>query len=119
MVYLIAHNAQFDYQTLGSPQQIKQICTLALAREAWPSLDSHRLGALMYFLDPSNAKARLKEAHSTEADVQLCATLLERLVTELKLDSFEGLWKASEEAKKIKSFTFGQHKGKPLLKLRL
>lgn len=119
MVYLIAHNAQFDYQTLGSPQQIKQICTLALAREAWPSLDSHGLGALMYFLDPSNAKARLKEAHSTEADVQLCATLLERLVTELKLDSFEGLWKASEEAKKIKSFTFGQHKGKPLLKLRL
>ena len=118
MVYLIAHNAQFDFETLGSPQQIKQICTLALAREAWPSLDSHKLGALIYFLDPSNAKARLKEAHSTEADVQLCATLLERLVTELKLDSFEALWKASEEAKKIKSFTFGQHRGKTFAEVK-
>ena len=40
MVYLIAHNSQFDFETLGSPQGIKQICTLALAREAWPTLDS-------------------------------------------------------------------------------
>jgi exodeoxyribonuclease X len=118
MVYLIAHHSQFDFETLGSPQAIKQICTLALAREAWPNLDSHKLGALMYFLDPLNAKARLKEAHSTEADIQLCATLLERLVTELQLNSFETLWKASEEAKKIKSFTFGKYKGKTFAEVK-
>jgi exodeoxyribonuclease X len=118
MVYLIAHHSQFDFETLGSPQAIKQICTLALAREAWPNLDSHKLGALMYFLDPLNAKARLKEAHSTEADIQLCATLLERLVTELQLNSFEALWEASEKAKTIKSFTFGKYKGKTFAEVK-
>ena len=71
-----------------------------------------KLGALIYFLDPSNAKARLKDAHSTKTDIELCASLLERLITVLKLGSFEALWEASEEARKIKSFTFGQYKGK-------
>jgi exodeoxyribonuclease X len=52
--YLIGHNIDFDWQAIGQPE-VKRICTLALARKAWPELDSHTQSALLYFLERSTA----------------------------------------------------------------
>jgi exodeoxyribonuclease X len=112
-VYLIGHNIDFDWAAIGQPD-IKRICTLALARKAWPSLDSHSQSALLYFVDRANAREKLRSAHSAEADIRICATLLEHLCRELNITSLEALWQASEHARLPSHMTFGKHKGLPL-----
>lgn len=116
--YIIAHSAKFDFETLGSPSGIKLICTLVLARRTWPSLDSHKLGALIYFLDPTHAKDRLKDAHSTAGDIKMCATVLEHLAATMNINDVEELWRASEDARKISIMPLGQYKGKLLSEIK-
>lgn len=52
--YLIGHNIDYDMDVLdraGVPtQNIKRICTLAMARYIWPSLKTHTLNALAYYV---------------------------------------------------------------------
>jgi len=70
--YIVGHNVDFDWRAIGEPK-IRRICTLALARKAFPSLDSHTLGALTYHQYPAPmARRMLKDAHSAAADVDLC-----------------------------------------------
>jgi len=108
--YLIGHNIDFDWQVLGQPA-VKRICTLALARKVWPNLDSHSQSALLYFLDRKNAREQLREAHSALADVHICGKILEAICTELKINSVEDLWVASEKARMPTHMPFGKHKG--------
>jgi exodeoxyribonuclease X len=60
---VVGHSVDFDWRAIGEPN-VKRICTLALARQAWPDLDSHSLGALTYYLnDHRRARELLKGAH--------------------------------------------------------
>lgn len=111
--YLIGHNVDFDWQVLGQPP-IKRICTLALARKVWPHLDSHNQSALLYHLDRQHAREQLRNAHSALADVGICAKILEAICTELRIDTAEALWIASEKARMPTHMPFGKHKGIPL-----
>jgi exodeoxyribonuclease X len=111
--YLIGHNIDFDWQVLGKPN-IKRICTLALARQVWPNLDSHSQSALLYHLDRQHAREQLRNAHSALADVGICAKILESICAELQIDSVEALWIASEKARMPSHMPFGKHKGIPL-----
>jgi len=115
--YFIAHNCQFDYGALGSPEGIKQICTLALARKYLPELDSHSQSALTYYFFRNEAKEMLKQAHSALADVTNLHKLLIRM-RELEIwprcKNWEELYLLSEQAKIPDSWTFGKHKGKLL-----
>jgi exodeoxyribonuclease X len=111
--YLIGHNVDFDWNVVGSPD-VRRICTLSLARAVWPELESHSQGAILYFLDRKNAKERLQNAHSASADIQICATILEHICRERRIDSLEVLWQTSEDARIPTHMPFGKHKGMPI-----
>lgn len=108
--YLIGHNIDFDWKVLGSPD-VKRICTLAMARHIWPDIDSHKLGALTYMLWPETAKTLLREAHSADADVNLCCAILAHMCKMIRPASIEALWEFSEKARVPTVMTFGKHKG--------
>ena len=111
--YLIGHNVDYDWNIIGQPN-IKRICTLALSRKAWPTLDSHTQSALFYFLSRSNARETLKNAHSALADVKICAVILLNVCDALNISSMDDLYTASEAARIPSHMTFGKHKGMPI-----
>lgn len=113
--YLIGHNIDFDWKALGSPD-IRRICTLALARSVWPNLDSHKLSALMYYVTGVNATTRemLRSAHSAQADVVFCRTILHEIIRETGVQNLQELYTLSEEARLPKIMTFGKYKGRPI-----
>lgn len=114
--HLIGHNIDYDWKALGRPA-VKRICTLAMARAAWPQLDSHSLAACVYYVKGATAATRelLKGAHGAATDVGLVALILPTLMEELgEPTSIEALWRASEDARIPKIITFGKHKGKPI-----
>jgi exodeoxyribonuclease X len=51
--FVIGHNVDYDWEVMGSPSDVYRIDTLALARGAWPDLDSYKLGALTFHLFPA------------------------------------------------------------------
>ena len=108
--YMIGHNVDYDWNIVGQPN-IKRICTLALARRAWPTLDSHTQSALFYYLSRSNAREVLKNAHSALADVKICAVILQSACEALNISNFEDLYKISEQARIPTHMPFGKHKG--------
>lgn len=117
--YIIGHNVDFDWKVLRQPN-VKRICTEALARSLLPTLDSHRLGALLYHFCPDTAKDWLKNAHSAGTDVEICECILNDLLILLEenrdnpIESSEELWQISEAARIPKVMTFGKHKGTPV-----
>lgn len=116
--YIIGHNVDFDWKVLGQPN-VKRICTQALARHLWPNLDSHKLGACLYHVNPEDAKALLKNAHDAEADCCACLSLFLSIVdrlktTGLKASTAERLWLISEAARIPKIMAFGKYKGEPI-----
>ena len=111
--YIIGHNIDYDWTVVGCPN-IKRICTLALARRVWPNIDAYSQSALLYYLDRENAKQILKNAHSAEADVNICAKILSEICKSLNVKSMESLWSLSEEARIPSIMTFGKHKGLPI-----
>lgn len=109
--YLIGHNIDFDWDLAGRPD-VRRICTLALARSLWPTLDSHTLGALIYALrPPARARELLEDAHSAVVDVDNLAIVLREICLELQPKSWRELWLMSEEARIPKVMAFGKHKG--------
>ena len=131
MEYLIGHNVDFDWKAIGSPH-IARICTVALARWLWPNLDSHSLGALIYFLFPQDqARALLQHAHEADQDVFLCALVLQHFLHAQPANSWHDLWLMSERARIPTHLSFGkygpfsdwakangQKKGMPIAELR-
>lgn len=107
--YIIGHNIDFDWRAIGEPK-IKRICTLALARKAWLSVDSHSLGALIYHLyPPAMARDLLRNAHDAGVDVNLCARVLAALVDIFYPRDWAHLWEISEQARVPTHFTFGKY----------
>jgi len=111
--YLIGHNIDFDAGVIGQSdnQCIKRICTLALARRAWPELGSHTQSALMYLLYRPYAREKLKNAHNAQADVLICASILKYLLKFFQIESIEQLYSTSEAARIPTHMPFGKHKG--------
>lgn len=116
--YLIGHNVDYDWQVIGSPD-VKRICTLALARAIWAGLDSHRLGALIYFLRPAFAREELTmRSHSALMDAEHCWDVLWAIRSNLaSLASWEALWEASEVARVPTAMPYGKHKGLEIAKV--
>jgi exodeoxyribonuclease X len=111
--FMIAHNVDFDWRMLGSPPAIKRICTLALARLAWPTLDNHQLGTVIYSLyPPEAARDFLRNAHAAGDDVINLARVVRALVDHFGARSFAHLYELSEDARVPRYITFGKHKPK-------
>jgi exodeoxyribonuclease X len=115
--YLVGHNVSFDAEAIKAPPSLKTICTLALARKAWPTLDSHKLGALIYHLYPHGmAREMLRKAHTAFADVGLLGRLLFALTDIFQPRDWEHLYQISEVARVPTVMTFGKYgpaDGKP------
>lgn len=112
--FIIGHNVDYDWQVSGSPQ-VKRICTLALAREYLPDLDSHTQSALIYHFSKLDAKYLLTDAHSALADVHNCRLILEQLLKIIgPISTWEELWGLSEKARIPKVMPFGKHKGEQI-----
>ena len=114
--YIIGHNVDFDWEVAGKPN-VKRICTLALARQVWPTADSHKQLALVYMLSPKRAQDWAHGAHSAGTDVKMCGFLLWAICRELGVTSLEELWAASEVARVPTIMPFGKHKGDPISSL--
>ena len=113
--YWIGHNIDFDWRALGSPP-VKRICTLAMSRALWPGMDSYTLTAMMYFIKGATPATReeLRSAHSAEADIDFCETLLQTIMAVTKTRELEALWELSEESRIPKVMTFGKFAGPPV-----
>lgn len=109
--YLIGHNIDFDWKVIGEPP-VKRICTLALARRAWPDLDSHTQSALLYHLDRTNARETLRGAHSAAVDIRICLRILEQTLFIFgRPATWADAWAISEQARIPRVMAFGKHKG--------
>ena len=112
--YLIGHNVDYDWAVAGRPP-VKRICTLALARGFYPELDSHSQSAFIYFIRRSEARERLRNAHSALADVHNCHLILHHLIERAShIQTWEDLWRLSERARIPRVMPFGKHKGQPI-----
>jgi exodeoxyribonuclease X len=113
--YLIGHNIDFDWKAVGSPD-IRRIDTLPMARKLWPELDSHKLGALMYFIHGATSQTRdkLQSAHSAAADVGFCIDLLSVIIEKTGINTLRELWLYSEQARIPDIMPFGKYKGQPI-----
>lgn len=112
--FIIGHNIDYDWQVLGSPAEVYRIDTLALAREAWPGLDSYKLSSLIYYLnEPAEARGMLKAAHSAVADLAFCYAVFGAAIRQIgaPIASWGDVWRLSEYARTPKTMPFGKHKG--------
>lgn len=117
--YMIGHNVDYDWEVVGKPE-IKRICTLAMARTFWPTLDSHSQSALMYYTYGEEARPMVLGAHKAEQDVwnltQLWGKLfLPEILRRLgPLTSWEQVWALSEDCRIPRIMTFGKYKGQSI-----
>jgi exodeoxyribonuclease X len=93
---------------------VKRICTLALARSLWPTLDSHTQSALLYYFERDTARDQLRNAHSALADVWICSKIVGQIIDKLHPASLDALWEMSEKARIPTIMPFGKHKGEPI-----
>lgn len=114
--YVIGHNIDFDADALGGMPGVKRICTLAMARFAFPDFDSHKLTALylaFYGVSVETVKA-IKSAHNALIDVWLCCQILHH-VSGVQIgesdDWAERMWLISEQARIPRVMAVGKHKG--------
>lgn len=113
LIYLIGHNVDFDWSVMGKPP-IKRIDTLALCRALYPDSDSHKLGAMYYYIFGTTDLTRddLSGAHAAADDVFFCRRILLAIIEKVGITSLEALWKLSEESRIPTKMTFGKHRGK-------
>lgn len=119
--YLIGHNIDFDCGVLVNAQcdlnQIKRICTLALAKHFYPDIENHQLGTLLCAFHQSIAKKNLKNAHGARFDVWFTYLILRTICIEQNIKSMEQLHQISEQARIPTVITFGKYKGTKIAEL--
>lgn len=112
---ILGHQVDYDHKVIGSPK-VRRIDTLAMARKVWPTLDSHKLGAVLYHIrDPEGARAMLKDSHSALQDCRNCLVVL-RAICEIvgPFTTWQAMWEYSEEARVPETFYFGKHKNEKI-----
>lgn len=129
--YFIGHNVDYDVDnirsSLDSAFTAKNICTLALSRLAFPDVDSHKLGALAYFMLEEGLlpecysekvwEEHIEGAHGAGADVHMTSGLMCLIRDHLKLETWEEAFQASEVARIPTKMAFGKHVGEDIRKM--
>ena len=117
--YIIGHKVDFDIEAIGfgEAEDIRRICTLAIARKHFPELDSHTQSAMIYYFFPeAEAREMIKNAHRASDDVANCQQLLWKLQNVIlekgiSFNTFEEMWAESERCRIPDTITFGKHAG--------
>lgn len=124
--YLIGHSIEYDYKNirpaLGNKPQPKLICTNAIARVAYPDIDSHKLGAIVHYAMfnsigdmakrtvRTEVKKLLKNAHEAQADVSMSLWVLKVCAAKLKIYGWQQLHELSELALMPSIMPFGKYR---------
>jgi exodeoxyribonuclease X len=120
--YIIGHNVDFDCKFIGEPTA-KRICTIRLAKLAWPKttsgVTSYKLTNLIEHFLP-NGKDLTKEAHGALADCYLTFILLDEILKRFpRVTSWEELYQLQattakaapkKAATKLEVMPFGKYK---------
>ena len=123
--YLIGHNIDYDITAINragtDTTGIKSICTLAMARHIWPTLEAHNLTALAYHISSDRKATRrgLRSSHSALTDCQTTLSLLLKIVREKGFQTFEEIYQFSEIARIPTHIFYGKHRGKAITTLEL
>lgn len=106
----VGHSIDYDWQAVGSPANVRRICTHAMGKRAWPELDSHRLGAiLIHLLGAEKALPLLREAHQAEVDATNNIELVRALAREWDIASWEEFYDLSEHCRIPLEMGFGKY----------
>lgn len=106
----IGHSIDYDWKAVGSPTNVRRICTYAMAKRAWPDLDKHSLGAiLVYLLGPVKAFPMLKHAHQADTDAANTLELVKALAKEWDIASWDEFWDLSETCRLPETMQFGKY----------
>ena len=114
--YLIGHNVRFDWRVIGKPSA-KLICTVRLARLAFPEWDRYgQSRCIEQLIGVNDAKAMTAKAHDALGDARMCHMLYlaccERL--EVEYTDFKTIHERVNSAIPTKRMPFGKHKGKKI-----
>lgn len=114
--YIIGHAIDYDMDALfraGQSTCANRICTLAIMRYLYPNLSSHKLGVLCYRFSENLSETRdiLKNAHNALADCYATQLLVEHIVKQQEIKTFEELYQLSETARIPTHFYWGKFKG--------
>lgn len=118
--YLIGHSIDFDWKLAGAPENVKRICTHAIAQHLWPDADSHSLAALQYHVFGMNdeVRAMVKNAHGAAWDCIMVKCLLAQvLLLKPEIKTWSALHLYSEQCRIPLVCPFAKYKGVPLVEL--
>ncbi|HAV5431496.1 TPA: 3'-5' exonuclease [Acinetobacter baumannii] len=121
--YLIGHNIDYDIEAVKrageDTSHIKPICTLAMARYLWPTLEAHNLNALAYHIsrDRKTTRRGLRNSHSALTDCKTTYSLLLKIVQEKNIKSFQELYLFSEKARIPTHIFYGKYRGSAIAEL--
>lgn len=106
----IGHSIDYDWEAVGSPAEVKRICTFAMAKRMWPDADSHKLTALLiHVLGPKEALPLIVGAHRAEVDAGLTVHLLRAIIKEWDISTWDELYEISETCREPTHMTFGKY----------
>ena len=123
--YLIGHNIDFDMQVLknaGVAHTPQLICTQAMASHLLPTLDSHKLVALLYYFHRDVARAQARDAHAAIADIYFTQLVLGSLIDLANsqghaITDVASLYEFSQLARVPTHMSFGKYKGEAIADL--
>lgn len=100
--HLVGHSIDTDWEALGSPADVKRICTHAMATHVWPNASGYSQGALIYMILGEIEETRLlvRAAHRAADDVMMNRILLKEILRlHPELVTWTQLWEFSEECR--------------------
>ena len=117
--YLIGHNIDYDMQVLknaGVTHTPKLICTQAMVSHLLPTLESHKLVALLYHFHKDIARQQARQAHAAIADIYFTQLVLGSLIDLANsqghaITDVASLYDFSQMARVPTHMSFGKHKG--------
>ncbi len=105
---LCAHNVSFDGRFIHG-HRCPWICTLKVARAAWPELQGHGNGSIRYERGLCLDDTRAEPAHRAGPDTWVTAHILLDL---LKVYQPETMIEISKQPSVLMKISFGEHQGK-------
>lgn len=107
LLYLVAHNAQYDYRVLGKPKHIRCFCTLILARKLDKKFGigfkNHKLDTLTLHFYGKQAQTLIDNSHQALTDTVKVILVLSKLLEYIpNIKTFFELYDFQELLKKLK-----------------
>lgn len=107
---IIGHSIDYDWEAVGSPPDMRRICTFAMGKRAWPELDSHKQGAvLIHLLGENEAIPLLNRAHQADCDALNNVHLVRALAREWDIATWDEFWELSETCRIPTHMPFGKY----------